>query len=79
MGNQYHLLIETREAIMRPHQGRRVDFRRGQRLGRNDRRFAWHKGKARPKYLSAEEWAKVPGEMTFRILQLPSNRTVGRF
>ena len=57
------------DGIMRLHQRRRVDWRKGKRLGRNDRLFQWRKGAVRPKYLSAEEWAQVAETMTVRVVR----------
>lgn len=57
------------DGILRLHQRRKVDFRKGKRLGPNDRLFQWRKGPARAKYLSAREWASIPAEMTVRVVR----------
>jgi hypothetical protein len=53
-----------------PTNSRRVDFRRGQRLGRWDRLVVWHKGPQQGRWLSPAEWAALPEQMTVRIVRL---------
>ncbi len=48
---------------------RQIDWRRGQRLGPNERLVVWQKGRAKPPYLSREEWAALPAEITVRVLR----------
>lgn len=53
-----------------PTNSRRVDFRRGQRLGRWDRIVVWHKGPQQGRWLSPSEWAVPPEQVTVRIVRL---------
>lgn len=48
---------------------RQVDWRRGQRLGPNERLVVWQKGRQKPPYLTAEEWAALPAESTVRVIR----------
>lgn len=50
--------------------GRRIDCRRGQRLGKRDRLVVWQKGPQKPAYLTAEQWAAFPPQITVRVLKL---------
>ena len=51
--------------VGRIHAKRRVDFRRGWRLGPNDRVVEWTKP-ARPEWMSPEEYAAVPDTLSIR-------------
>jgi putative transposase len=53
------------EVVFRLHQGRRVDFRRGRRLGPDDHLVTWRKP-ARPKWLDPEWYATLPATLTVR-------------
>ncbi len=48
---------------------RKIDWRRGQRLGPNERLVVWKKGRQKPPYLTAEEWAALPAEITVRVIR----------
>ncbi|MFA5262615.1 MAG: transposase, partial [Opitutaceae bacterium] len=39
---------------------RRIDFRKGKRLGKDDALFEWPKGAVKSPYLSQEEWDRLP-------------------
>ena len=57
-------------AVFRANTGRRkIDFRRGQFLGKDDRLVTWTKGPLKPKYLSAEEWAELPDQISVRVVK----------
>jgi Transposase DDE domain len=58
------------DVVMRLHQSRKADFRRGRRLGRKDRLFVWTKPKQRPKWMTPEEYDAMPAELTVRILHV---------
>jgi hypothetical protein len=66
-------------AVFRLSSSRKVDFRKGRRLGPNDRLVTWPRPKARSAYLSAEQWAQLPCELTLRLvrcrLDFPGFRT----
>lgn len=57
------------DVLARVHQRRKVDFRKGQRLGHQDRLFQWKKGPTRPPYLSTETWATIPERITVRVIR----------
>jgi len=48
---------------------RKIDWRRGQRLGPNERLVVWKKGRQKPPYLTAEEWAALPAEIAVAYLR----------
>ena len=54
------------DAVVRKHQGRKNEVRRGKRIGSCDKLVVWHKPKARPKGLSKEEFAALPLTLTVR-------------
>lgn len=60
------------DAVMRLHQARKVDLRKGKRLGRNDRLVAWKCPKRTPHW-SAEEWDALPEMLTVRIVRVQIN------
>ncbi|HEV7432940.1 MAG TPA: IS4 family transposase [Steroidobacteraceae bacterium] len=49
---------------------RQIDWRRGQRLGPNERLVRWQKSRQKPSYLTAAEWAALPAEITVRVLRI---------
>jgi hypothetical protein len=58
------------DCVMRLHQGRgKPDFRRGRRLGQNDRIVVWHKPPQRLPHWSKEEYDQLPKTLTLRILR----------
>ena len=61
------------DAVFRMHQRRRVDFRRGRRLGPSDHVVTWAKP-ARPEWLAPEEYARLPAELTIREVRVWVNR-----
>ncbi|MBM4086032.1 MAG: IS4 family transposase [Planctomycetes bacterium] len=56
--------------VARLHHGRRVDFRQGRRLGKDDRLVVWHKPKTKPDTLSPEQWAALPEDLTVRLVRV---------
>jgi putative transposase len=64
-------LIQGRGAhvVIRKHQLRATDFRTGARLGKEDHIVCWKKPQ-RPKWMSAEEYAKLPGSLTLREVRV---------
>ena len=61
------------DPVMRLHQRRRVDFRRGQRLGKDDILLNWTKPEKRPETLSAEEFRALPNSLRVRQVRLRPN------
>ncbi len=49
---------------------RKIDWRRGQRLGPNERLVVWKKSGKTPAYLTKEEWATLPDEITVRVIRV---------
>lgn len=58
------------DVVMRQHGGRSVDFRRGERLGREDHRVAWRRSRNRPGWMSREEFAALPRVLAMRELRV---------
>jgi hypothetical protein len=58
------------EVVVRLHQCRRADFRRGRRLGREDRLVTWKKPDQRPDWMGRAEYEAMPGELTVRLLRV---------
>jgi len=57
------------DLVARLHQGRKVDFRRAQRLGRNDGLFVWPKTEVRSQLLTKKQWVKLPAQITVRVIR----------
>ena len=55
--------------LVRLHQFRATDLRRGRRLGRHDRLLVWDKPTQCPDTLSAEEFAALPGQLSVRLIR----------
>lgn len=64
-------LIQCRDAhvVVRKNQLRATDFCTGQRLGKEDYLVCWKKLQ-RPKWMSAEEYAKLPSSLTLREVRV---------
>lgn len=56
------------DIVSRQHPRRKTDFRRGQRLGKNDHIVTWHKPK-RPAWLDQAHYAKLPATLQIRELR----------
>jgi hypothetical protein len=57
------------DAVFRMHQRRRVDFRRGRRLGPSDHVVTWAKP-PRPEWLTPEEYARLPEVLAVREVRV---------
>lgn len=57
------------DAVMRLHQRRPVDFRRGRRLGRDDRTVVWTKPK-RPEWMDEATYQRLPDVLKIRQVRL---------
>lgn len=64
------LLARGVDAVMRVHQFRKLDWRKGQRLGRRDRLVTWRKNQFQGKLWSPEQWAQLPAELTVRLVEV---------
>jgi hypothetical protein len=64
-------LVRQRDAhlVSRLHQGRRVDFRTGRRLGREDHLVEWAKPQ-RPQWMDQETYAALPASQTVREVRV---------
>jgi putative transposase len=59
------LLAAGVDVVMRQHQGRDVDFRRGRRLGRDDHTVVWRRPE-RPGWMDRETYERMPKALTVR-------------
>lgn len=57
---------------------RKIDWRCGKRLGKQDRLVVWKKGPFKPAYLTPEQRAALPEQITVRVLKIKSSRKGGR-
>src|SRR5882724_10476259 len=63
------LLLRGVGSVFRLHQSRHVDWRKGKRLGKNDRLFTWSKPPKKPRYLPNCLWKLIPCELPVRVLR----------
>lgn len=67
------------DTVMRLHQARPSDLRKGKRLGPNDRLVTWQKPIQRPRGCTAANWRRVPDTLTLRLvyvsISVPGFRT----
>jgi hypothetical protein len=66
------------DVVMRLHQLRHVDFRRGRRLGAGDHIVSWHKPSQRPDWMDEATYARLPATLTMRELRLRVPHNKGR-
>ena len=64
------LLARGVDSVLRLHQSRQADFRRGQRLGKDDQLIVWHKPFRRPTEQHPELMAALPKKLTVRQIRL---------
>ena len=57
------------DVVARLHHRRKVDFRKAQRLGKNDGLLVWAKPGQQSDLLSKAEWGLLPAEITVRIIR----------
>ena len=57
------------DIVVRKHQHRRTDFRRGERLGKDDHLIFWTRP-PRPIWMSAEQYAALPAELRLREVRI---------
>jgi hypothetical protein len=62
------------DVVMRQTGGRRTDFRRGRKLGREDHAVEWHRSRNRPEWMSRAEFASLPRAMAMRELRVRVDR-----
>ena len=56
------------DSVMRLHQARPRDLRKGKRLGPNDRLVTWQKPRQRPRGCTLRDWRRVPDSLTLRLV-----------
>ena len=64
------LLRQGVDCVMRLHQARSVDFRKGKSLGKDDRLITWKKPAQRPPGCAPEDFAALPETLTLRQIRL---------
>lgn len=66
------VLLQERQVdtVVRLHQRRRADFRRGQRLGRDDHLVTWTKPATRPQWMDQETYQRLPQQVTVREVRV---------
>lgn len=57
------------DVIARLHQGRKVDFRKAKRLGKNDGLFTWKRGCQQSEIFTQQEWGLLPEMIQVRLLR----------
>ena len=67
------VLRRSCDAVFRLHQRRSDDFRRGRRLGKDDRQVTWLRPKwqARPRGMNRLQWKALPATLTVRLIRFP--------
>jgi len=63
--------------VMRNHQQRKVNFRKGQRLGKGDHCIRWHKPCQRAAWMSQKRFDALPDQLVVRETRLPALRRKG--
>lgn len=63
------LLLRGVQSVFRLHHARRVDWRRGRRLGKKDRLVLWRKPQQKPRWLPQCAWKLIPKELQVRVVQ----------
>ena len=57
------------DVVFRLHQSRKTNFRKGKRLGKQDRLVTWNKPRQRPKTMTREAYLQLPERLTVRLLR----------
>jgi hypothetical protein len=68
------LLAAGVDVVMRQHGGRKTDFRRGTRLGREDHLVRWQRGRIRRPWMGLAEFRRLPRERVLRELRVRVER-----
>ncbi len=75
------LWLRQAQSLFRLHQARPRDFRKGKRLGKNDRCLLWNKPAnwCRPRFIPKRLWKRLPQTLSVRMirfaLEIPGYRT----
>lgn len=62
----HQIQAQGADAVVRKHQGRKNEMKKGKRIGLNDKLVTWYKPKSRPKGLSKKEDDALPPSLTVR-------------
>jgi hypothetical protein len=63
------LPLQGVDVVARLHHARKVDFRKARRLGKNEGLFVWKRGCQQSQIVSASEWARLPAQITVRVIR----------
>jgi len=63
------LLLQRIDAVYRLHGGRKMDWRKGRRLGPRDRLCVWTRPRCPARNWTAEEWQALPDRLTVRVVE----------
>jgi hypothetical protein len=65
-------LLQARgvDAVMRLHHFRKLDWRRGRRLGPRDRVVRWSKGPLQGQLWTRAQWAELPAHLDVRVVEI---------
>jgi hypothetical protein len=63
------MIAQGLDVVVRKHQGRRTDFRKGKRLGRDDHLVTWPKPQ-RPAWMDRETHDRLPDELVLREIRV---------
>jgi hypothetical protein len=79
----YFLIAELRKRgvdfLFEQHGARNTDFRSGEKLGSCDHVVSWSKPRARPKWMTEQEYDSYPDELTVRETKVRDKVLVGSF
>src|SRR5206468_2992921 len=64
------LLARGVDAVLRLHQFRKLDWRRGRRLGRRDRLVRWSKGPFQGQLWTRAQWEELPAHLDVRVVEI---------
>ena len=64
------LLAQGVDGVYRWHAQRHADFRKGQRLGKDDHLVEWSRPVKQPDWLTPDEWALIPLTLTLREIRV---------
>ena len=71
------LMARGVDFVMRNHQHRKADFRKGKRLGKGDHCIVWEKPRTRPSWMSKIEYDALPDHLVVRETRLPRPKVKG--
>jgi hypothetical protein len=72
-GNLSALLSQKVDVVMRMHQSRPADFRKGKALGKNHRLVCWQKPTKKTRAITQQQFDLLPAQITLRMVRLHIN------